>query len=248
MPIRSSAKPIWDRRPLLKLEAVTAGYRGSQVLKGIDLDVPEGRVMALLGRNGMGKSTLLRAIMGLVSVASGRIVMDGTDIANMASFRIANRGIAYVPQGREIFADFTVEENLLLGVLGKANLPPMVPEFVYDYFPVLKERARQKAGTFSGGQQQQLAIARALVGRPKVLLLDEPSEGIQPSIVQQISATLRNVAAEQHLTILLVEQNVDMVIAMTERCAFIENGVLVAAHATDEIARDPDIIHRHMAV
>ncbi len=231
---------------MLAIENLKAGYRGSEVLQGIDLVAPQGGIMALLGRNGMGKTTLMRTIMGLTPVSAGRISFMGRDIAGLAPYEIANLGIAYVPQGREIFADFTVEENLVLGVLGKKSRE--VPELVYQHFPILRERRGQRAGTMSGGQQQQLAIARALAGRPKMLLLDEPSEGIQPSIVTQIAEVLRGIAAGEGLTVLVVEQNVDMVFDMAGDCAFIENGRVAARMPVAELRRNETILHRYLSV
>jgi branched-chain amino acid transport system ATP-binding protein/urea transport system ATP-binding protein len=233
---------------MLSVVGLEAGYRGSRILNGLDLEVAEGGIAALLGRNGMGKTTLMRALMGLVPVTTGRIVFQGRDIAGLRPYAISNLGIAYVPQGREIFADFTVEENLKLGLVGKPGGAGSVPAAAYRHFPILAERRGQKAGTLSGGQQQQLAIARALVGRPRLLLLDEPSEGIQPSIVLQIAEILRTVAAEEGLTVLLVEQNVEMVLSLAADCAFIENGRVVARHAAAELARDREILHRYLAV
>ena len=225
-----------------------AGYRGSRVLTGLDLEVPEGRVTALLGRNGMGKTTLLRALIGLVPVSAGTVTFAGRPINGLKPYEISNLGMAYVPQGREIFADFTVEENLRLGRLGKPNGKGPVPASAYEIFPVLAERRRQRAGTLSGGQQQQLAIARALVGDPRLLLLDEPSEGIQPSIVDQIGRSLARLSRDRDLTVLLVEQNVDLVLSLATSCAFIENGRIVARHGVEELRRDRSIVHRHLAV
>jgi urea ABC transporter ATP-binding protein UrtE len=231
---------------MLQIDGLQAGYDDSRVLNGVDLTVEAGAILGLLGRNGMGKTTLLRTLMGLLPAAAGRVQLDGRDITNRKPYEISNLGMAYVPQGREIFADFSVEENLRLGVLGKPQRE--IGEAVFGYFPVLAERRRQKAGTMSGGQQQQLAIARALVGRPRMLLLDEPSEGIQPSIVEQIAATLREIAAQQGLTVLLVEQNVEMVLDVAADCAFIENGRVVARHDVETLRRDEAILHRYLAV
>jgi branched-chain amino acid transport system ATP-binding protein/urea transport system ATP-binding protein len=233
---------------MLTIDGLEAGYRGSRVLNGLDLEVAEGAIAALLGRNGMGKTTLMRALMGLLPVAAGRILFQGRDIAGLRPFEISNLGIAYVPQGREIFADFTVEQNLRLGLVGKPGGAGAIPASVYRHFPILAERRGQKAGTLSGGEQQQLAIARALVGRPWLLLLDEPSEGIQPSIVLEIARTLKRIAADEGLTVLLVEQNVEMVLSLAADCAFIENGRVVARHAAAEIARDRETLHRYLAV
>ncbi len=233
---------------MLSVAGLEAGYRGSRVLNGLDLEVAEGTVAALLGRNGMGKTTLMRALMGLVTVSAGRIVFRGRDTAGLRPYTIAKLGIAYVPQGREIFADFTVEENLRLGLVGRPGGARRVPAAAYRHFPVLAERRGQRAGTLSGGEQQQLAIARALVGQPRLLLLDEPSEGIQPSIVLQIAASLKQIAAEEGLTVLLVEQNVEMVLSLAADCAFIENGRVAARHAAAELRGDAAILHRYLAV
>jgi branched-chain amino acid transport system ATP-binding protein/urea transport system ATP-binding protein len=181
---------------VLTVAGLAAGYQaGSRVLRGLDLEIGDGETVALMGRNGMGKTTFLRAVMGHIVVSAGRIALAGRDLVGLRPFEISNLGVGYVPQGREVFKDFTVEENLLLGVLGKRGLPARVPDRIYGYFPILAERRQQRAGTLSGGEQQQLAIARALAGRPRLLLLDEPAEGIQPSIVQAIAEeTVRAVA------------------------------------------------------
>lgn len=233
---------------MLSLDEVESGYGSSLVLKGVTLTVAAGQVTALLGRNGMGKSTLMRTIMGLLPVKRGVIGFDGAPINGLRPDQISNRGIAFVPQGREIFMDFTVEENLLLGTLGKPGRAGRIPDLVFEHFPILHERRRQIAGTMSGGQQQQLAIGRALAGRPKMLLLDEPSEGIQPSIVEQIAATLKEIAERENLTILLVEQNVEMVLDMAGLCAFIENGRIVATHEAQALREDDRLIHRYLGL
>ena len=233
---------------MLSLDEVESGYGDSLVLKGVSLTVAAGQVTALLGRNGMGKSTLMRTVMGLLPVKRGVIGFDGAPINGLRPDQISNRGIAFVPQGREIFMDFTVEENLLLGTLGKPGRAGRIPDLVFEHFPILHERRRQVAGTMSGGQQQQLAIGRALAGRPKMLLLDEPSEGIQPSIVEQIAATLKEIAEREKLTILLVEQNVEMVLDMAGLCAFIENGRIVATHETQALREDDRLIHRYLGL
>ena len=234
---------------MLTIAGLRAGYQAaSEVLRGLDVAVAEGETVALMGRNGMGKSTLLRAIMGHIRIAAGRICFLDRQIAGRRPFEISNLGIAYVPQGREIFADFTVEENLILGVLGKRALPARVPERIYAWVPVLAERRRQKAGTMSGGEQQQLAIARALIGRPRLLLLDEPSEGIQPSIVQDLAVTLGRIATEERLTMLLVEQNLDLVLRLAGRCLFMENGRLADAAEPARLRADPALLQRYLSV
>jgi branched-chain amino acid transport system ATP-binding protein/urea transport system ATP-binding protein len=232
---------------MLSLDEVESGYGDSLVLKGVTLTVAAGQVTALLGRNGMGKSTLMKTIMGLLPAKRGVIGFDGAPINALRPDQISNRGIAFVPQGREIFMEFTVEENLLLGTLGKPNAG-WIPDLVFAHFPILHERRKQIAGTMSGGQQQQLAIGRALAGQPKMLLLDEPSEGIQPSIVEQIAQTLSAIAEKEKLTILLVEQNVEMVLDMASTCAFIENGRIVATHESEALRRDERLIHRYLGL
>jgi branched-chain amino acid transport system ATP-binding protein/urea transport system ATP-binding protein len=189
----------------------------------------------------------MKTIMGLLPVKRGVIGFDGAPINGLRPDQISNRGIAFVPQGREIFMEFTVEENLLLGTLGKPNAG-WIPDLVFAHFPILHERRKQIAGTMSGGQQQQLAIGRALAGQPKMLLLDEPSEGIQPSIVEQIAQTLRAIAEKEKLTILLVEQNVEMVLDMASTCAFIENGRIVATHGSEALRADERLIHRYLGL
>jgi urea ABC transporter ATP-binding protein UrtE len=234
--------------PALAIDGLVAGYGGSRVLDGLDLTVASGEVVGLMGRNGMGKSTLMRAVMGVVPRTAGRITVAGRDTAGLAPFTIARLGVAFVPQGRDLFADFTVMENLELGVLGHARPRPGFADAVLALFPILKERLGQKAGTFSGGQQQQLAIARALVSRPRLLLLDEPSEGIQPSIVAEIAERLATYAAETGLAILIAEQNLDMVMRMAGRCAMIENGRITADHPIAEVRAAPDLVTRHLAL
>jgi len=231
---------------LLSVSGLRSGYGGSLVLDGLDLEVAEGEVLALLGRNGMGKTTLLRTLMGLLRPSGGEIRFAGVAIAGRAPFEIARLGLAYVPQGRGLFAALTVEENLRLGALGKAVRS--VPDGLYALFPVLAERRRQAAGTLSGGQQQQLAIARALAGRPRLLLLDEPSEGIQPSIVAELAATLAAVAAAERLSVLLVEQNVEMVLETAGRCAFLEDGRIAAEVDAHRLAREPALLARYLSI
>jgi len=198
---------------MLVISGLTAGYEDAGiVLEGIDLEVGAGESVALMGRNGMGKTTLLRAIMGHVRPTAGRVTFDGRDLTGRPPFVVSNAGIAYVPQGREIFTDFTVEENLLLGLLGKKGGAGRVPDAIYRRFPILAERRGQRAGTMSGGEQQQLAIARAIISRPRLLLLDEPAEGVQPSLVTAIAATVSAISRDEGMSVLLVEQNLDLVL------------------------------------
>ncbi|MAL02140.1 MAG: ABC transporter ATP-binding protein [Alcaligenaceae bacterium] len=235
---------------MLKVENVIAGYlAGSRVLDGFSMEMKKGEVVALLGRNGMGKTTFLKALMGHVAISQGSMLFDGQELAGKKPYEIARMGMGYVPQGRDIFSDFTVEENLRMGLLGHPGKSKEIPDWAFDLFPILRERRTQRAGSFSGGQQQQLAIVRALIAKPKLLLLDEPSEGIQPSIVQDIGRVLSDIAKEQGLTILLVEQNMELVLGMAQRCLFMENGQVV--YETDEVQAlrdDPVPIHKYLAV
>jgi urea ABC transporter ATP-binding protein UrtE len=234
---------------MLSIRGLTAGYqRGSRVLDGLSLDVRRGEIVALMGRNGMGKTTLIKTIAGHLTEVAGSIKYDGREILGRPAHEIANFGIGYVPQGREIFGDFTTDENLLMGVIGKRRLSNNVPSWAYEVFPILRERRHQRAGTLSGGQQQQLAVMRALVGEPELLLLDEPSEGIQPSIIQEISRTVRRIAAEKNLTVLLVEQNLEFVLETTRRCLFIENGKILEEVATDNVRKEPTLARKYLSV
>jgi branched-chain amino acid transport system ATP-binding protein/urea transport system ATP-binding protein len=186
--------------------------------------------------------------MGLLPARAGEIRFAGARIDGRRPEQVAKAGIAFVPQGREIFAELTVEENLLLGAMGRRGLGAAVPEAIYGRFPILKERRNQRGGTLSGGQQQQLAIGRALAGRPRLLLLDEPSEGLQPSIVLEVAAALRREIEEQDLTLITVEQNVDLALRVADRCLFLENGALVAEAPSAELRRDPTLLHKHLAI
>lgn len=233
---------------MLSIKDLHAAYGGSRVLHGVNLDIAQGEVKALMGRNGMGKTTLMRAIMGLLKPSQGRIVFNGEPIQALQTHQIAGAGIGYVPQGREIFGDFTVAENLRLGALKFDRHSRNIPKEIFEYFPILAERRNQLAGSFSGGEQQMLAIARALVGRPTLLLLDEPSEGIQPSIVDEIGRILLKINEESGLTILIVEQNVDMILDMAQSSAFMEKGQIVQTLSMAEIREDESIITRFISV
>jgi urea ABC transporter ATP-binding protein UrtE len=234
---------------VLIVRDLAAGYqRGSRVLDGVTLRIERGEVVALMGRNGMGKTTLMKAIAGHLLDAAGSLIFNGMEILGLAPHRIANFGVGYVPQGRDIFSDFTTEENLLMGVVGKKQLPNRVPDWVYEIFPVLAERRRQFAGTLSGGQQQQLAIARALVGEPILLLLDEPSEGIQPSIVREIARTICKIAGQRNLTILVVEQNLEFVLSTASRCLFMENGRIAEEAPVELVRSGSSLVQKYLSV
>ncbi len=234
---------------MLNVRDLKAGYiRGAPVLKGLDLDLARGDCIALMGRNGMGKTTFVKALMGVLPHISGSIKFLDQELVALPPYRVSNAGIAYVPQGREIFPDFTVEQNLTMGRIGKRKQQNESFDFVYEYFPVLAERHKQLGGTLSGGQQQQLAIARALVGRPDLLLLDEPSEGIQPSIVQEMAAILRRIVEQEKMTVIVVEQNLNLVRRLAHHVYFIENGLIKSGVAVDEINKNPAIIGHYLSV
>jgi branched-chain amino acid transport system ATP-binding protein/urea transport system ATP-binding protein len=233
---------------MLEIADLHAGYGATPALFGVDLRVEAAQITALMGRNGMGKSTLLRAVMGQLDIAAGSIVFAGRQIAGRASHEIARAGIGYVPQGRELFADLTVEENLLLGALGHPGQPIAIPARLVELFPIVDERRYQRAGSLSGGEQQQLAIARALMGRPKLLLLDEPSEGVQPSIVEAIAAALARIAAEDRVGILLVEQSLELALGTAELVHFMEEGRIVADATPAELHVDRRPLERYLGL
>jgi len=206
-------------------------YGGSHILRNVSFEVPPGKVTALLGRNGVGKTTLLRTLMGLVPARSGRIMFEERDLTHARPYERARAGIGYVPQGREIFPRLTVEENLLMGA-------KRVPEAVLGMFPVLKQMFGRRGGDLSGGQQQQLAIGRALAMRPRLLILDEPTEGIQPSIIKEIERAIRTLAATGEMAILLVEQYYDFARSLADQYLVMQRGELVARGAGADMERD----------
>jgi urea transport system ATP-binding protein len=212
---------------VLEIRGLQAGYGATPILQGVDLAVGKGEIVALIGRNGVGKTTTMRCLMGLLRTRGGGVRFLGRDIETLTSDARARLGIGYVPQGREVFPRMTVAENLMVGELIGGPRGRKQPELVYQYFPRLAERRDQLAGTMSGGEQQQLAIGRALVGNPALMLLDEPSEGIQPSIVQLICDVLRAIRRDLGTTILFVEQNLDTILDVGERAYVMEKGRIV---------------------
>ncbi|HQT78880.1 MAG TPA: ABC transporter ATP-binding protein [Rhodopila sp.] len=232
--------------PILTMAGVHARYDVTPVLRGIDLTVAAGEIVAVIGRNGVGKTTLMRCTIGLLPAASGAITYAGRNITSFSADRRARLGIGYIPQGRDVFPRMTVEENLQVGeLIGQSRKPPAT-DLVFDYFPILKERRKQLAGTMSGGQQQQLAIGRALIGSPKLLLLDEPSEGIQPSIVQMICRALRSIRDKFGTTIVFVEQNLDTILALAERCVVMEKGQIIAEIPAGQVTQDS--VRQHLLI
>ena len=217
------------------LDQVRAGYGDGEVLRGLSLKVASGSILGILGRNGMGKSTLVRCLAGLNPPTAGTIHIAGQDMTRWPPHKRAQAGIATIMQGRGIFPDLTVRENLEMGRLASGKALSSKMEEVFGYFGRLKERLDQKAGTMSGGEQQMLAIGRGLMMHPKIMLLDEPSDGIMPVLVQQIADNLTRINREQGLTILIVEQNVPMVFRMTDHCVIIENGQIVAEGSREEL-------------
>jgi urea transport system ATP-binding protein len=231
---------------MLKLTNVDSYYDRSHILHAVCLDIPIGKVTAVLGRNGTGKTTLLKTLMGLTDRMEGQISLNGTEIGKDPTFRRARAGIAYVPQGREIIPDFTIRENILMGAFARTDGKRQIPELVPELFPYLMDNLERAGGVLSGGQQQQLAIARALASDPKIILLDEPNEGIQPSIVEEIEAIIIRLNREVGLTVVLVEQNVSFARQASHRFAMMEKGRVVVSGAISELS--DEMVHRHMAV
>ena len=229
---------------MLEVRKLDQYYGGSHTLRAIDLSVPAGTCTAVLGRNGVGKTTLLRCLMGELPVHAGAVELDGEDVTRLASYQRARRGLAYVPQGREIFARLTVEENLRVGEAASNGEMAAMAE-LEELFPILRTMRHRRGGDLSGGQQQQLAIARALVSRPRVLLLDEPTEGIQPSTIKEIGRVLRTLLSKG-MTILLVEQYLDFALELAEHCVVLSRGEIVLRGRTSEL--DPAQVQRHLSV
>jgi len=216
---------------MLAIEGLNQYYGGSHILRDLSFEVPTGKVTALLGRNGVGKTTLLKTLMGLLPSRTGRVVFDDKDLARAKPYERARAGIGYVPQGREIFPRLTVEENLLMGAR-------KVPARIFEMFPVLKTMLGRRGGDLSGGQQQQLAIGRALAMGPRLLILDEPTEGIQPSIIKDIERVIRELAASGEMSILLVEQYYDFAQSLADQYLVMERGEIVARGAGAEMEKD----------
>jgi urea transport system ATP-binding protein len=230
---------------MLEVRGLNQYYGGSHTLRGIDLSVPQGSCTALLGRNGVGKTTLLRCLIGQLPVRSGSVLLDGKDLTRLPPYDRARLGVGYVPQGREIFSRLTVAENLAVGESAAAGRAPADRSELEALFPILKSMRSRRGGDLSGGQQQQLAIARALVARPRLLLLDEPTEGIQPSTIKEIEKVLRTLL-ERGMTVLLVEQYLDFALSLAQHYAILSRGEIVERGAIAELR--PDEARRWLAV
>lgn len=219
---------------MLNIENLESYYGESRVINELNLEVPDGKIVCLIGRNGVGKSTTLKSIMGLVNTPKGAVKLGDKDITKLATYDRARLGIGYVPQGRDIFPQMTVKENLELGLQplgGKGK----IPEYIYELFPVLSKFEKRKGGDLSGGQQQQLAIARALIAEPKILILDEPTEGIQPSIIKDIGNAIKKINKWKGLSILIVEQYLDFVLDISDSVYVMEKGQIVLRGNTEEL-------------
>ncbi|MDH7792395.1 urea transport system ATP-binding protein [Ochrobactrum sp. AN78] len=246
-----SPQSIWGRpmhkEILLQTRGLWAGYGGKPVLQGVDIDVHKGEIVAVIGRNGVGKSTLMKSLIGLLPADRGSISFNEQALTHLPPHKRARYGIGYVPQGRDVFPRMTVEENLAVGVSITPGASKELYDEVYARFPILAERRHQRAGTMSGGQQQQLAIGRVLIGRPSLILLDEPSEGIQPNIVMDIAKLSVELNQKTGVSIILVEQNIDMIRAMAQRCYVMDKGRIIAT-LTAEMLEDRDTVRRYLAV
>lgn len=231
---------------MLELSNVDGFYGRSRALQSVSLSVGEGEFVSVLGRNGVGKTTLLRTILGLMSKTSGSIRLDGSEIGELPTHRRARAGLGYVPQGRGILPDFTVRENLLLGTYAAETSERRIQDYVFELFPILREFLGRRGGNLSGGQQQQLAIARALLSQPKILLLDEPTEGIQPNIVEQIEDILIDLNRKRGLSIILVEQHITFARRASHRFAMLNRGSVAVSDRIEALS--DDLIHRYLVV
>lgn len=235
---------------MISINKVDQLYGGTQILWGLDLDIVPGSITCIMGRNGVGKTTLLKAIMGLLPIKNGEITMEGETLNKQSAEKRAYSGIGYVPQGRDIFPMLTVEENLRIGLPVRSkrtkDSPKEIPEKIFELFPVLKDMQHRRGGDLSGGQQQQLAIGRALVLEPKVLILDEPNEGIQPNIVKQIGDVILKLNAEEGLTVILVEQKLGFARRVGKEFRLMEKGRIVAADKMENL--NDTLIKQYLAV
>ena len=231
---------------MLKVDNISFSYDHVKILNKINVEVPDGKVVCLMGRNGVGKTTLLRNIVGLENPSSGKIYYNNSDITNLPAMYRARSGLALVPQGRMIFPRITVKENLQIGLSARKDNLKIIPNEIYELFPILRDMSHRKGGNLSGGQQQQLAIGRALVGDPKVLLLDEPTEGIQPNIIQSIGHVLKSLITEKQMTVVLVEQYVDFIKEFGDLFFIINKGQVVSSGKTRNL--NDNLVQEHLSV
>jgi ABC-type branched-subunit amino acid transport system ATPase component len=232
---------------ILEVDDVTAGYGPITVLRGVSMGVAPGEILGVLGRNGMGKTTLIRCLSGLIRPDRGRIAFDGADVTTLPAHERARRGMTTVVQGRGMFPKLTVRESLEMGRIASGRARRSRIDEVLDYFPRLKERLGQSAGTLSGGEQQMLAIARGLMTDPRLMLLDEPSDGIMPVLVEQIAGILVAINRNEQMTLVIVEQNVPMLFRMTDRFVILEKGQIVAQGSREQIAGS-DVMKEYLAI
>lgn len=234
---------------ILEISQVHSGYGSGDILQGVSLSINEAEIVAVIGRNGVGKTTLMKSVIGLLDARKGQVRFLGEDVTTRAARERCARGIGYVPQGRQIFPELTVKENLLTGeqVNRRSADRCLRYSLVYEYFPILKDRRSQLGGTLSGGEQQMLAIGRALIGNPRLLLLDEPSAGIQPSTIQAISASLGHLNKAEHLTILFVEQNIALISDLAQRGYAMDKGLIVAELDSEEI-KNRELMIKYLAL
>ena len=231
---------------MLMIDKIDAGYGDAKILRGISIEAKAGEITCLFGRNGAGKTTTMKAIMGLVDVDAGSVSLEGEVISTLPAHEVPKRGIGYIPQGRRLFSELTVEENIETGLLVSKGGNAMKTR-VLDIFPPLKSRLKQQAGTLSGGEQQMLATARALAIDPKVLLLDEPTEGLQPSMIEQIRQVVVQMK-EEGVAIILVEQRVDAVLSIADKIAFIENGYSRETVTADALRNNKELLDKYVGV
>jgi urea transport system ATP-binding protein len=235
-----------ETQPLLEVKDLNVYYDQSHIVRNLSFKVMPGQAVCLLGRNGMGKTTTLKTLMGLLKQRSGEILIAGDPVSNFAPYQRACAGLGYVPQGREIFPKLTVEENLVVGLEASAGNIKSVPDYIFDLFPILKTFLKRFGGDLSGGQQQQLAIARALVSNPRVLVLDEPTEGIQPSIIIEIEEAITKIKKERGIAVLLVEQYFQFAQSLADYFYLIENGSLIMEGLTSEM--DEERVQSYLSV
>ncbi len=231
---------------MLKINKINQYYKESHTLRDLSLEIKEAKCTCIMGRNGVGKTTLMKTIMGLLPIKNGELIYNNQNIARLSSDKRANLAIGYVPQGREIFSQLSVKENLEIGLLGNRNNLKTISSKIYELFPILKDMLRRKGGDLSGGQQQQLSIARALCIQPKLLILDEPTEGIQPNIVQQIGEVIDHLTKEEKITIILVEQKLPFARKHGDTFFILNRGCVVNSGEMSQL--DDEMINQHMSV